>query len=103
MGDRLSTFAIVTALVAASTVSSGQNPAAADHHVPSRPGTVKWGWIPIDKAPVVTIKSGQTVRMDTLSHHGATQAQDPDTFVAESGIGRNEILQAVRSFWASRA
>lgn len=102
MGHRLSTFAIVTALVAASTVSSGQNRTAADHHVPSRPETVTWGWIPIDKAPVVTIKSGQTVRMDTLSHHGATQAQDPDTFLAEFGIARNEILQDVRDFWASR-
>ena len=103
MAHRFSTLAIVTAVAAASTVSSGQNRTNADHYVPSRPETVTWGWIPIDKAPVVTIKSGQTVRMDTLSHHGTTQAQDPDTFLAEYGIARQEILQDVRDFWASRA
>lgn len=36
-------------------------------HVPSRPETVTWGWFPIDKPPVLTIQSGQTVRIDTLS------------------------------------
>ena len=103
MAHRFSALAIVTAVVAASSVSSGQNRTTADHYVPSRPETVTWGWIPTDKAPVVTIKSGQTVRMDTLSHHGSTQAQDPDTFLAEYGIAKPEILQDVRDFWASRA
>ena len=103
MAHRFWSVAIVTAIVTASTVSSGQDRTGADHHVPSRPETVTWGWIPMDKAPVVTIKSGQTVRIDTLSHHGATQAQEPDTFLAEYGITRQEILQDVRDFWASRA
>ncbi len=103
MAHRFSTFAIVTAIAAASSVPSGQTRTAADHYVPSRPETVTWGWIPTDKAPVVTVKSGQTVRMDTLSHHGSTQAQDPDAFLAEYGIAKHEILQDVRDFWASRA
>ena len=36
----------------------------ADHFVPSRPETVSWGWYPIDKEPVLTIQSGETVRIN---------------------------------------
>src|SRR5262245_66469115 len=99
MAHRFSTFAIVTAIVAASSVSSGQNGTAADHYVPSRPETVTWGWIPTDKAPVVTVKSGQTVRMDTLSHHGSTQAVDPDACLAEYGIEKAEDMHDARHCW----
>jgi acetamidase/formamidase len=102
MAHRLWSVPIAAAIAVASIASSAQESTKADHYVPSRPETVTWGWIPTDKAPVVTIKSGQTVRMDTLSHHGATQAQEPDTFLAEFGITKNEILQDVRDFWASR-
>lgn len=79
-----------------------QRPAAADHFLPSRPENVTWGWFPTDKAPVMTIRSGQTVRIDTISHHGSTQDQDPVTFLGSFGIKPEEILQDVRDFWASR-
>ena len=75
---------------------------AADHVVPSRPENVIWGWIPIDARPAVTVRSGQTVRIDTLSHHGATQDEDPVTFLPKLGVRPDEILQDVRDFWASR-
>src|SRR5688500_678508 len=93
---------VVTALLATPPAVIGQT-AGADHHVRSRPETVTWGWIPIDRPPVITVTSGQSVRIDTLSHHGTTQAQDPDTFLADFGIRRDEILQDARDFWASRA
>ena len=95
--------ALVTATLAAAPAMSGQNATGADHYVPSRPETVTWGWIPLEQPPVVTVTSGQSVRIDTLSHHGSTQAQDPDTFLGGFGIRRDEILQDVRDFWASRA
>jgi acetamidase/formamidase len=76
---------------------------AADHYLPSKPENVVWGWIPIDAPPVLTIRSGQTVRIDIISHHGATQAQDPDTFLATLGVKPEEILQDARDFWATRA
>ena len=44
--------------------------------VPSRPETVTWGWFPTDRAPVLTIQSGDTVHIDTLSHAGATQGPE---------------------------
>ena len=70
--------------------------------MPSRPENVTWGWFPTDKAPVLTIRSGQTVRIDTISHHGSSQDQDPVTFLGSFGIRPDEILQDVRDFWASR-
>ena len=74
----------------------------ADHVLPSRPENLTWGWIPIDAKPVLTIKSGQTVRIDTLSHHGSTQDEEPVAFLAKYGIKADEVLQDVRDFWASR-
>jgi len=52
---------------------------------------------------VLTIQSGDTVRIDTLSHAGATQDEEPDTFLRGFGVEPEEILQDVRDFWASRS
>ena len=74
-----------------------------EHHLPSRPETVTWGWFPVDRPPVLTIRSGDTVRIDTLTHAGATQDDDPDTYLGSLGVESDEILPDVRDFWASRA
>ena len=106
-------FVAVAALAIAFTsdlsvnaVQSGSTPRAARHRpdfsVPSRPETVTWGWILVDKPPVLRIKSGDTVRIDTLSHHGATQADDPVTFFGQFGVAPDEVLQDVIDFWATR-
>jgi len=75
---------------------------AADHFVASRPENLSWGWYPIDKKPVLTIRSGETVRIDTLSHAGATQDENPVTYLTGLGVPREEILGDVLDFWASR-
>ena len=74
-----------------------------EHFVPSRPETVSWGWFPLDKPPVLTIDSGDTVRIDTLSHAGATQDEHPDASLGALGVTPDEILPDVLDFWASRA
>ena len=74
-----------------------------DFHVPSRPQNLTWGAFPIDKAPVATVKSGQTVRIDTLSHAGSTQDEPPAEFLGRYGVKRDEILQDVLDFWAARS
>ena len=83
---------------------SGTTAAAqdADHFVPSRPETVSWGWFPLDKPPVLTIDSGDTVRIDTLSHAGATQDDHPDLSLGLLGVTPDEILPDVLDFWGSR-
>ena len=77
-------------------------PLEADHYVPSRPENLSWGWYPIDKEPVLTVRSGQTVRIDTLTHAGATQNENPVTYLTGLGVPREEILEDVLDFWASR-
>ena len=74
-----------------------------EHFVPSRPETLSWGWFPLDKPPVLTIDSGDTVRIDTLSHAGATQDDHPDLSLVVLGVTPDEILPDVLDFWASRA
>ncbi len=82
----------------------GATPAgqSTEHFVPSRPETVTWGWYPIDRPPVLTIGSGETVRIDALTHAGATQNENPETYFDAFGVERDEILSDVFDFWASR-
>lgn len=77
-------------------------PLEADHFVPSSPENVSWGWFPIDKAPVLRVQPGETVRMDTLTHAGAVQDEDPVAWLSALGVPREEIHQDVLDFWTSR-
>lgn len=75
---------------------------SSDHHVRARPENLSWGYIPTDKPPVLTVESGTAVRIDTISHHGSTQDDDPVAFLGRFGVEPEEVLQDVRDFWASR-
>src|SRR5919108_5095879 len=85
------------------TAPESRDKRQADWFVPSRPETVTWGWILIDKPPVLTIQSGQTVRIDTISHQGAMHDEDPVTVFGALGVTPEEILPDVIDFWATRA
>ncbi|MCY3706663.1 MAG: acetamidase/formamidase family protein [Gammaproteobacteria bacterium] len=74
----------------------------ADHFVPSTPGNVAWGWFPIDKEPVLRVQPDETVRINTVTHAGATQSEEPVAYLTGLGLPREEILQDVLDFWASR-
>ena len=105
---RIGLATVAVAMVAVLTVVtlSATLPAAAqtptEHFVPSRPETVSWGWFPLDKPPVLTIASGDIVRIDTLSHAGSTQSDHPEVSLGRAGITPDEILPDVIDFWASR-
>lgn len=75
---------------------------AADHAVQASPANLAWGDFPADKAPVLRMQSGQTVRIDALTHAGATQDEDPVTWLGAQGIAPEDIPQEVMDFWASR-
>ena len=98
---------LVAGVSAALLMATGSGTTAAaqdgEHFVPSRPETLSWGWFPFDKPPVLTIDSGETVRIDTLSHAGATQDDHPDLSLIVLGVTPDEILPDVLDFWASRA
>jgi len=74
----------------------------ADHFLPSTPENLSWGWITTDKPVVIIIQSGDSVRIDTISHHGSTQDEDPVDYLGSYGVQPDEILEDVRDFWASR-
>jgi acetamidase/formamidase len=59
----------------------------------STPENVIWGYITADLPPVLTIKSGQTVRIDTVSHHGLLTRDDPVAYFGKAGIRADEVLQ----------
>ena len=92
----------VVAIASASYFQTFAQEMRADVSVPSRPQNLTWGAFPIDKPAVATVKPGQTVRIDTLSHAGSTQDQPPPEFLAAYGVKREEILQDVLDFWAAR-
>jgi acetamidase/formamidase len=88
-------------LNAQATRVPGQSPPA-DVTVPARPENLTWGDYPADKAPVARVRPGQVVRINTITHAGATQGMEPVAFMAQDGIPREEILQDQIDFWASR-
>lgn len=84
-------------------------PAAAQELVPLRPTpdvqlrstpeTVLRGSISATRTPVLTITSGQTVRIDTVSHGGMND--DPVAYFAKAGIPADEVLQDVKDIAAA--
>ncbi len=59
----------------------------------STPETVVWGYFAADIAPALRIKSGQTVRIDTVSHGGVNTGVDPVTFFGRAGIAPDQVLK----------
>jgi acetamidase/formamidase len=59
----------------------------------STPETVSWGWIAADRAPVLRVKSGQTVRIDTVTHQGLNTTRDPVAFFGAAGVAPGEVLK----------
>ena len=66
---------------------------APDATLRSTPDTVVWGYLTSDAPPVLTVKSGQTVRIDTISQAGLTTADDPVTFYGRGGIAASGVLK----------
>ncbi|SON59918.1 Formamidase [Mycobacterium simulans] len=70
-----------------------------DKYLSAMTGALRWGRLPCaGETPVVTLNSGQTITVDTVSHEGLLddQGADPVTFFGEYGIAHNEILDDVR-------
>ena len=75
-------------------------PAKPDVTLGSRPETVIWGYFSARVAPVLRIKSGTTVRIDTMSHQGLLTRDDPVTFFGTAGIRPDEVLQDAKDIYA---
>jgi acetamidase/formamidase len=89
---------IASAFIALATSAAAQPlppPANAvpDATLRSTPETVVWGYITADLPAALQIKSGQTVKIDTVSHQGLLGKEDPAAFFAAAGIPREQVLQ----------
>ena len=106
MANRSSAGSHVTSLLAATLLGGVPGAALAQeptHHVRSTPANVVWGWFPVDRAPVLTIASGDTVGIDTLTHAGSIQAEDPERYLGTFGVAPHEVLLDVLEFWESKS
>ena len=65
----------------------------------STPETVVWGYIRADRAPVSRIESGQTVRIDTVTHQGLNTKDDPVTYFGAAGIAPVDVLEDAKDIY----
>ncbi len=64
-------------------------------YLPATPDTVRWGWIaPGGTGPVVKVRSGDLLTVDTVSHEGilGDQGRDPVAFFGQYGVPVDGIL-----------
>ncbi|MBO4254071.1 acetamidase/formamidase family protein [Streptomyces griseorubiginosus] len=73
----------------------GLGPLDGDHYLPADPSRVHWGLLPNATAkPALTVRTGETVTFDTVSHEGILedQGRDPAAFFGEAGIPQDGLL-----------
>ena len=66
-----------------------------DHYLQSTLDTVRWGYVPaIGAAPALTIASGQTITIDTVSHEGILedQGRDPVAYFGDHQVAPDGVL-----------
>jgi acetamidase/formamidase len=73
-----------------------ESPAEADAKLHSSPSTVLWGYIAANIPPALTVRSGQIVEIETLSHQGLTTQKDPEKFFGAYGIPASQVLPDAR-------
>jgi acetamidase/formamidase len=87
--------AMLLAAFSATAQPAAPSGTVADASLRSTPDTVIWGYFAADAPPVLRIRSGQTVRIDTVSHSGMNTADDPVTFFGRGGIAADQVLADV--------
>jgi acetamidase/formamidase len=66
-----------------------------EHYLPSAPDTISWGWLPNRTSEaVLTVDSGDTVTIDTVSHEGVLEdfGRDPVGWFGRHGVARDDVL-----------
>lgn len=74
----------------------GQGDTPGDHYLQSAPDQVLWGYVPnVHATPVMQMRSGETVTVDSVSHEGILedQGRDPVTYFGGHGVQRGDVLE----------
>jgi acetamidase/formamidase len=88
------TIALSAALLLASCAGTPRAPQH-DAYVASTTENVVWGYIPPGRKPVLHVRPGQIVRIDTLSHQPISGGVNPIEFFSAAGFGANRVLEEV--------
>jgi acetamidase/formamidase len=73
----------------------GRGPIHGRHYLPSRTDQVRWGYVPATgSSPVLRMRSGETVTVDTVSHEGILedQGRDPLAYFRSKGVPARQVL-----------
>ncbi|MFF3467883.1 acetamidase/formamidase family protein [Streptomyces sp. NPDC002619] len=73
----------------------GKGPIHGKHYLSSLPEQVRWGYVPsLDSRPVLRMRSGETVTVDTVSHEGLLedQGRDPAAYFKGHGVPADQVL-----------
>jgi acetamidase/formamidase len=87
-------------------LACGSGPIPGEHYLPVTTRHVRWGRLPArGYEPVLSVASGDTVTVDTLSHEGLLedQGRDPDAFFERFGVGSTGVLPDARDVAAHGA
>jgi acetamidase/formamidase len=78
----------------------GQGDRPGDHYLSSLPDQVLWGYVPtVHAAPVLRMRSGATVTIDTVSHEGILedQGRNPVAYFGGQGVNEKDVLNDVKT------
>ncbi|MGW3346426.1 acetamidase/formamidase family protein [Nonomuraea rubra] len=78
------------------TLHPRKGPIHGRHYLPSTPDQVRWGYVPsLSSEPVLRMRSGETVTVDSVSHEGILedQGRDPVAYFGGHGVRRADVLQ----------
>jgi acetamidase/formamidase len=81
----------------------GQGDRSGDHYLSSLPDQVLWGYVPtVHAAPVLRMRSGQTVTIDALSHEGILedQGRNPVEYFGGLGVRESDVLEDAKAIAA---
>jgi acetamidase/formamidase len=73
----------------------GKGPIHGQHYLRSTPDEVRWGYVPaLGSTPVLRMRSGETITIDTVSHEGILedQGRDPIAYFRGHGVPRDQVL-----------
>ena len=88
---------------AVTVLQPGQGDRGGDHYLSSLPDQVLWGYVPtVHAAPVLQMRSGQTVTIDTVSHEGILedQGRSPVEYFGGHGVNDKDVLDDVKTIAA---
>lgn len=91
-------------MTAFAALQPGASPILGEHYLPADPDAIFWGRLPCEAdTPALTVDSGATVTIDTLSHEGLLedQGRDPVAFFGQHGVPRELVLDDAVTLAAS--